>query len=120
MIPAEGGRGLAVDADLSLTIDGADVRVRGYGDLLVVDAPSLRVARSLLRGIAAAPAGPSALDRHPKSGLTVDVRVGGGSVARIEPGVRPGAVSRLLGVSPARISLAGAVLALLLSDGVDD
>ncbi|WP_129116810.1 hypothetical protein [Halegenticoccus tardaugens] len=109
----ERGRRLAIDADLDLTIEEADVRVRGYGDLVVVDAPTLGVARSLLRGAFSLPI-PSAAPRQvAESGPAVDVRVRGGSVARIGRGVEPGVVSRLLGVAPARVSACGVLLAMI-------
>lgn len=104
-----------VDADLTLALDGSTVTVRGFGDLVVVEAPSLSTLRRL------AGAGPdlpppqrdalSALvDR---ADVTLDVRVRGWSVARVGPAVAPGPLSRWLGVAPARLSLGGVVLAAL-------
>ncbi|MFC4356407.1 hypothetical protein ACFO0N_00420 [Halobium salinum] len=103
------GRPLAVDADLTLTVAGSPVQVRGYGDLVVVDAPDFRTAATMVRGgrQLLTPFG-AALDR---GDLTVDVRVDGGSVARLGPGVESGVVSRALGATPAKVSLGGVVLA---------
>ncbi|AZH25881.1 hypothetical protein [Haloplanus aerogenes] len=106
-------RALDIDADLTLTVDEATVSIRGYGDLVVVAAPSLAVLRTLIDG------GPPLPDRsHLVAGLrdadvTLDVRVRGRSVARAGPGYDPGPLSRALGVAPARISLGGLLLAAL-------
>lgn len=105
-------RALDVDADLTLAIDDATVTIRGYGDLVVVAAPSLSVVRTLAR------TGAPPLDRHLLSYLrdadvTLDVRVRGRSVARAGPGIDPGPLSRALDAAPARISLGGLLLAAL-------
>lgn len=107
-----GQHALDVSADLTLTLADEDVRVTGYGDLVVVDAPSVRAALGLLRGADHLPT--RAVERGlNRGGVTVDVRVRGNSVARAGPGVRPGVVSRALGVDPARVSLGGLVFAVL-------
>lgn len=103
-------RRLAVEADLDVTVEDHLVRVAGYGDLLVVDAPSFAAARALRRGADALPFSP---DRVADAGLPIDVRVRGVSVARIGPDVDPGPIADLLGVAPARPSLGGVVRALL-------
>jgi hypothetical protein len=103
---------LDVVADLTLTVGDADVHIDGYGDLVVVDAPNLRTALTLLRG--ADHLHPAFVERGlARSDVVVDVRVRGGSIARLGPGIRPGPVSRTLGVEPARVSLGSAVLAAL-------
>lgn len=105
-------RELSVEADLTLTVPAGDVRIRGYGDLLVVEAPSLAAARDLFEGTATLP-----LDRLTggieDAAVDVDVRVRGRSVARLGPGVEAGPLSRLAGAAPARISVGGVVLAAL-------
>jgi hypothetical protein len=105
-------RALDVDADLTLTVDGAAVSIQGYGDLVVVSAPSLSVLRTLAR-TGAPPLGVHLLDHLRDADVTLDVRVRGRSVARMGPGVDPGPLSRALGADPARVSLGGLLLAAL-------
>ncbi|MFB6281358.1 MAG: hypothetical protein ABEH40_05020 [Haloferacaceae archaeon] len=105
---------LAVEAALDATVAGHDLRIEGYGDLIVVEAPSLRALRDVRGSLGAAPRPP---DRLVGALPPVDVRVRGASVARIDPDADPGPIggtlARLLGVSPARPSLGGVVRALL-------
>lgn len=103
-------RALDIDADLTLSIDDETVTIRGYGDLVVVAAPSLSVVRTLARS------GPPPLDFHllhylRDADVTLDVRVRGRSVARAGPDVDPGPLSRALDAAPARVSLGGLLLA---------
>ena len=92
---------LEVLADLTLAIDGEDVQIRGDGDVLVVDVPSVRAARRLLSS------GPWSADVRKKrtdqfnealrmAGITIDVRYKGEVVARLGSGAQPNAASRLL------------------------
>ena len=91
---------LEVLADLRLAVDGEDIDIRGTGDRIVVDLPSLRAGRRLLRS------GPFATNRphttgriHEAlrvSGLTAEVRLQGDTIARIGAGARPGSLGRLL------------------------
>ena len=84
---------LEVLADLRLAVDGEDIDIRGTGDQIVVDLPSLRAGRRLLAS------GPFATDRarttgrvHEAlriSGLTAEVRLRGDSIARIRGAPRP-------------------------------
>lgn len=105
-------RTLDITADLTLRLDDAEVEVRGYGDLVVVDAPTLRTALSLLRSAEALPG--EFVERGLVRGdVALDVRVRGGSIARAGPDVRPGPVSRALGVDPARVNLGSVALAAL-------
>lgn len=101
---------LAVEAAIDVSVDGETVRVDGYGDLVVVDAPSFAAARALRRGVGTL----AALAPTMTAGVTVDVRVRGVSVARIAPG-SPGRLAPLLGTAPARPSLGGLVRAFLRS-----
>jgi len=105
-------RALDVDADLTLTVDGAAVSIRGYGDLVVVSAPSVSVLRTLAR-TGAPPLDAHLLDHLQDADVALDVRVRGRSVVRIGPGIDPGPLSRALGASPARVSLGGLLLAAL-------
>jgi hypothetical protein len=97
---------LDVDADLTLTVGDATGTVRGYGDLVVVDLPTLAAARTVGRTVA--PLSAAAVD----AGVTVDLRVRGRSVARAGPDVDPGPLSRALGLAPARVSVGGLLLSL--------
>ncbi|KTG10517.1 hypothetical protein AUR64_11570 [Haloprofundus marisrubri] len=101
-----------VTAELTLTVEGEDVRVAGFGELVVVDAPTLSGALALLRGTKQLPTEQFG-ENVRAADVTVDIRVDGVSVARLGPGLRPGYLSRALGVAPARLSLGGAALALL-------
>jgi len=100
-------RPLDVVADLTVDVGDATVSVRGYGDLVVVSAPSFAAVRAL----AAAPG--VLVDRLTTADVTVDLRVRGRSVARAGPGHEPGPLSRTLGVAPARVSPGGLLLAAL-------
>lgn|GEM_PF-2161841 len=105
-------RAVDVDADLTLTIDDVTVRIRGYGDLVVVAAPSLSVVRRLAR-TSVPPLDAPLLEFLRDADVTLDIRVGGRSVARAGADVDPGALSRALGTAPARVSLGGLLLAAL-------
>lgn len=118
---------LSVTADLSVSVDGARVVVDGYGDLVVVDAPSFRAVRRFAGGRA----GTRLLAGLAAADVAVDVRVRGTSVARVDPDAPPGALSRLLGAAPARVSAGGVAFAALgriakavrgcdAAEGVDD
>lgn len=105
-------RALDVTADLTLSLADTDVHITGSGDLVVVDTPDLRTALKLLRGTDYLPS--QFVERGlARSGVVVDVRVRGGSIARAGPAIRPGLVSRVLGVEPARVNLGGVVSAAL-------
>ncbi len=91
---------LEVLADLQLAVDGEDIDIRGTGDHIVVDLPSLRAGRRLLSS------GPFATNRARTtgrvhevlriSGLTAEVRLQGDPIARLGAGARPGTLGRLL------------------------
>lgn len=92
---------LEVLADLTLAIDGEDLQIRGDGDVLMVDVPSVRAARRLLSS------GPWSAEVRRKradqfnqalqvAGITIGVRYKGEVVAKIGAGAKPNAVSRLL------------------------
>ena len=105
-------RPLDVDANLTLTVDGAAVSIRGYGDLVVVAAPSLSAVRTLAR-TAAPPLDGRLLPHLEDADVRLDVRVRGRSVARVGSGIDAGPLSRALGVAPARASLGGLLLTTL-------
>jgi hypothetical protein len=127
---------LEVLADLRLAVDGEDIEIRGTGDHVVVDLPSLRAGRRLLSS------GPFATDRAQAtgqvhealqiSGLTAEVRLRGDPIARLGVGARPGAFGRFLNLDgvevrptrPVRAALrrrplvtAGVILGLLVLIG---
>jgi hypothetical protein len=91
---------LEVLADLRLAVDGEAIDIRGTGDRLVVDLPSLRAGRRLLSS------GPFAHHQarttarvHEAlelSGITAEVRLQGTRIARIGAGAQPGMLGRLL------------------------
>lgn len=103
---------LEVLADLTLAVDGEDVEIRGDGDLIIIDLPSLRTGRKLLG------AGPFRREQRSQganqvngalkaAGLTVDVRLRGDTIARLGARAQPNAIARLLNlgdfeVRPAR------------------
>jgi hypothetical protein len=105
-------RPLDVDADLTLTVDDETVTIRGYGDLVVVAAPSLSVVRTLAR-TAAPPLDGRLLAHLEDADVRLDVRVRGRSVARVGSGIDADPLSRALGVAPARVSLGGLLLTTL-------
>jgi len=105
-------RALDIDADLTLTVDDRTVTIRGYGDLVVVTAPSLSVVRTLAR-TGVPPLDDHLLDHLSDADVTLDVRVRGRSVARVGSGIDAGPLSRAFGVAPARVSLGGLLLATL-------
>jgi len=105
-------RALDIDADLTLTVEDTTVSIRGYGDLVVVEAPSLAVLRTLARTDHRLEHLPVFEFLH-DADVTLDVRVRGRSVVRAGPGHDPGPLSRALGVAPARVSPGGLLLTAL-------
>lgn len=97
-------RALAVEADLSLTVEGQPVSVSGSGNHLTVSVPTVRGAITILRGLGTItelvePFG----SRLVESDLSADVEVAGVVVARIGPHVEPTALSERLGIAPAQV-----------------
>ena len=106
-------RALDIDADLTLSLDDETVTIRGYGNLVVVAAPSLSVVRTLARTGEPIVDDFHLLDYLRDADVTLDVRVRGRSVARAGPDIDTGRLSRILGAEPARLSLGGLLLAAL-------
>jgi hypothetical protein len=104
--PAEGQAPLSVDADLSAEIDGATVAVRGVGDRVFVDAPSVNAG---LRALGGAPTTRQrALDSLLRTAdLTVEFRVRETPVAVVGAGARPGPLSRSLDLDPVELRVGG-------------
>lgn len=99
MVPA-----LAVEADLSLTVEGQPVAISGSGEHLTIATPSIQAAITVLRNLGTVseliePAGSRFVDAN----LSADIEVAEVVVARVGPHVEPNALSRALGISPARI-----------------
>ncbi|MFB6167439.1 MAG: hypothetical protein ABEJ43_01175 [Haloferacaceae archaeon] len=103
---------LSVEADLTATVDGQEVRVEGYGDRVIVSFPTFAAARRARETVDELPVPFDSLDAAAEAGIDVDVRIRGASVARLGPGVRAGPLSRLVGAAPARVSVVGALRAL--------
>mgnify|MGYP000680410869 CR=1 FL=1 len=103
---------LSVEADLTATVDGQEVRVDGYGDRVVLSFPTFAAARRAREALATLPVPFESLDAAAAAGVDVDVRVRGASVARLGPDVRAGLLSKLVGAAPARVSLVGLLRAL--------
>jgi hypothetical protein len=108
---------LEVLADLRLAVDGEDIDIRGTGDHIVVDLPSLRAGRRLLSS------GPFATNRarttgriHEAlriSGLSAEVRLQGDTIARIGAGARPGPLGRILNLDGVDVRLSRPLRAAL-------
>jgi hypothetical protein len=108
---SEPGEALSVDADLDLTVDGAECRVWSERSRVVVEAPSLSAARSLLSGVDALPVDQSRVaDELADTDLVVEVRVRRATVARLGAGVESSVFATQLGYD-ADLSLWGLAVA---------
>lgn len=106
-------RSLAVEADLRLTVDGEEIMVSGADNHLTVAVPTVAAGRRTLRALDALPTEfATAGTRVRDSGLSVDVTFEGVTVARLGPFVEPDALSRVLGIAPARVRPGAIVRAL--------
>jgi len=99
---------LRVEADLTVSVGGAEAEVRSTGDRLFVEFRSLSDARAM------ADARPGdVVDRLPSAlravDLTVEARVRGRTVLVSGQGASPGALSEIIGIAPDEIRLAGVV-----------
>lgn len=101
-------RALSVLADLSLDLDGEDIAIRGEGDRVIIELPSLQAGRALLR------AGPFSPHRRRaglatmhvflrETDLTVDVQYAGETVVRLGAQAQPNAVTRLLNLGEVEV-----------------
>jgi hypothetical protein len=109
-------RALSVLADLSLDLDGEDIAIRGDGDRVIIDLPSLQAGRAL------AQAGPFSRNGRRaglatlnvflrETDLTVDVRYAGETVVRLGAQAQPNAVARLLNLGDVEVRPAKSVRA---------
>lgn len=96
---------LAVEADLSLAIDGGEARVESTGQRLLVRFASVPDAMRALRGRPTDGEGLAAL--LTATDLTVEVRVRDRTVAIAGADARPGRLSVLLGASPIEVRTGG-------------
>lgn len=101
-------RALHVLADLSLALDDEDIAIRGDGDRIVVDLPSLAAGRKLLQ---AGPFSPS--QRRSglakvntvlrETGLTIEFHYAGEAIARLGTEARPGAIAQALNLGDVEV-----------------
>jgi uncharacterized Zn-binding protein involved in type VI secretion len=102
---------LAIDADLTITVNGNPMTVTGYGDTVAVDVPSLSGLVSLWRGL---PAGEMDLAAGLSSiGLTTEVRVRGVPLARLGDSAVPSWIADRIGIGPVELLPEGIALAAL-------
>lgn len=93
-----------VKADVTLTVEGQPISVESYTDLLRVDLPSVRIARTVFRS-AGGTRGLEELDATLRTlDLTVDLAVDSVRVARIGALADP----QLPSVTPVEIDVGGA------------
>jgi len=100
---------LAVDADLTVEIDGHAVTVTGYDDLVAVDLPSLSALLALWRDAPVETMDAAAL--LSSIGLTAEVRVRGAPVARVGDAAEPSDLARRAGLGPVELVPDGLLLA---------
>ena len=99
---------LSVDADLTLTVEGHEYTVRDRDDVLVVEAPTLPAALTLLGALPEA----DGLDRLVSTtGLSAEIRVRDAVVATAGQDVDGGVLSRSVGV-PTALDTGGVARAL--------
>jgi hypothetical protein len=100
---------LEVLADLQLAIDGEEIDIRGNGDHIVVDLPSIRAGRRLLTSGPFARNRPQTTTRLHEAlrlaGLTAEMRLSGDPIARVGAGARPGSFAQLLNLDGVELQL---------------
>jgi hypothetical protein len=102
---------LSVDVALDVTVDGSRCAVWNETDLIVVNAPTLSAARSLVAGVEAVPVPRSRLTGPLSAAdLTVEVRVRHTPIARVGAGVTPSRLAAAAGYD-ADVSLRGLAVA---------
>lgn len=105
------GSGLEVSSDLAVTVDGTELTVTSFTDLLRIEAPSLRVIVRLGRRHRGQLATLGSLLSAAE--LTAAFVVGGRRVATAGADVTPGPLARRLGFGPLRIHVGGLATALI-------
>jgi len=101
---------LAIEADLTVTLDGHTVAVTGYDEMVAVDIPSIRAARSLWGGLPVDRTDGAAV--LSSIGLTVEIRVRGVPVARLGDDATPSRLATRLGLGPVELVPDGLLMAL--------
>lgn len=104
---------LDVRADLVISVDGEEARLEGDGDTFILQLPSWRAGRALLRTGPFRGRQPEQLARlHTalkEADLTAEVRVSNETIARVGAAAQPGALSRLLRLGDAEVRPAAAL-----------
>ena len=113
-------RFLDVTGDLSVAADAGELRVRGFGDEILVDLPGLAPGASIL-GYRPGRRGSSPLLRIDEAlraaGLGLIVTVKNRPIGRLGSGANPGFLDRLSGLHPMQLYY-GAVLQSFVMGGV--
>jgi hypothetical protein len=102
---------LAVDADLTVTVDGTTITVTGYDDVVAADVSSFGPVVALWRQY-----GDRTMDGAAalaSVGLTAELRVRGVPVARLGSDANPSPLARRLGLGPVELVPEGPVLAAI-------
>jgi hypothetical protein len=113
-----------IDADLTLTFDGTDIPIKGRGDTIVIDLPSVAVGVRLLRQIQQHPEFKQLYALYNRSGdiapVKLDVQIKGNTVATLNPEGKRGLVSRLTGNEGLNLEFTGLLKALFVSGSGDE
>lgn len=112
---------LTIEADLDIAVDGETVHVHGAGDHLIVDVPSLRTGRTLMRSGPFAGQRAEPLGRFQallaEAGLTAEVRVGGQTFARMGKGVETSRAAKLLRLGDIEVRFSQPLVASMRRNG---
>lgn len=109
---------LEILADLQLSVNGEPIDVRGDGDRVVIDLPTLRAGRTVINS---GPfAGPNRRKRVEQlhealslAGITAEVRLRGDTIARIGAGASPSRLMKALNVGPVEVRPGTSVLSVV-------
>lgn len=102
---------LDIQADLTLTVDGEPVAIKGEGGHVVVALPSVQAGRALFRWPGARDSVPRLSEMLRDADVTMDVRMRGESVATLGAGAKPRTWNRLLHIGPVNVRPTAAVRA---------
>lgn len=102
---------LDIQADLTLTVNGEPVAIKGEGRRVVVALPSVQAGRALFRWPGARENVPQVSEMLRDADVTMDVRMRGESVATLGAGAEPRTWNRLLNLGPVNVRPAAAVRA---------
>lgn len=101
---------LAIEAALTVEVDGYSLAVVGYDDVVAVDFPSLSAIRSLWREATVETMDAAAV--LSSVGLTAEFRLRGVPLARVGDDADPSPLARRLGLGPVELVPEGPLLAL--------